>query len=342
MKETSQGQRITPLFSVIVPVFNRPDELSELLESLWYSDGAALIEVIVVEDGSAITSRKVCEAFSDKLTLQYVTQSNTGPGEARNTGARLAKSPWLLFFDSDVLIPKHYFCNLAENLERFDADLFGGPDTSDTDFPVIQRAIDYAMTSIITTGGIRGRKKSLDTYYPRTFNMGVRRTIFLLAEGFAGLRFGEDLDLSMRLIEKGYNALFFPDIAVVHKRRANLRQFFKQVYNSGMARVILNRLHPGTMKPLHLTPSLFFLFFIFAIVTAITGFLLPVLLVIALWLVLASDALFRTGSFSVALVSPIAATVQLSGYGIGLMHALLLVYIFGKREPRAFEKTFYK
>lgn len=342
MEKTSQGQSVTPEFSVIVPVFNRPDEIRELLESILQGKGTHTLEVIVVEDGSEITCRQVCKMYSDKLNLHYITQPNTGPGGARNTGAKHAKGNWLLFFDSDVLVPDGYFSRLAGNLDRSDVDLFGGPDTADSGFAVTQRAIDYAMTSFITTGGIRGGKKSLDTYYPRTFNMGVRRDAFLQTEGFSGLRFGEDLDLGMRLIEAGYKVACFTDNEVIHKRRANLKQFFKQVYNSGMARVVLNRLHPGTMNMLHCMPSLFVLFCIGAIGAAITGFVLPLLLVLAFWVVLAVDALFKTGSTGVALAAPIAATVQLSAYGLGLFHAFLLVYLLGKREPRAFEKTFYK
>lgn len=354
----------TLLFSIIIPVYNRPDELKELLDSLVQNrelksavtdvaldadngiigDQAAAfgMEVIVVEDGSRIRSKEVCDLYSSHLDLHYLYQENTGPAGARNNGARVARGEWLLFFDSDCLIPPGYFEAVMGGITSEKPDFFGGPDRASDDFTPVQKAIDYAMTSFLTTGGIRGGRRRLDRYYPRSFNKGVRKEAYDAVGGFSALRFGEDLDLSMRLMKAGYRSVLIPDAWVYHKRRTDLKKFFKQVYNSGMARVVLNRLHPGTMKGLHLLPSFFVVYLLLAVAMLPAGhlFLLwPLLLFI---LALFVHGWSHTRSFSAAVLVPPASLVQLSGYGSGLWHALFLIYLLGRKEARAFEKTFYK
>ncbi len=382
-------------YSIIIPVFNRPDELKELLESMlkwknreagktgWRRDtepeqGAELKrdtvqekgtapgrdheqkqlqiqfegndedpgsnwEVIVVEDGSGLRSEDVCRQYSRMLDISYVYQENAGPAAARNTGSRKARGDWLIFFDSDCIIPEGYFDAVDEALRDESIDYFGGPDRASADFSAVQRAIDYAMTSFLTTGGIRGGRRKLDRYYPRSFNMGVRKAAFEDVAGFSGLRFGEDLDLSMRLMMAGYRSVLIEDAWVYHKRRTNFKKFFKQVYNSGMARVVLNRLHPGTLKMVHLLPSFFVLYILAALISLIVIphpiFWYPVGILI---LILFIDGFRSTGSLAVSVLVPLAGIVQLSGYGTGLIHAWILVHILGRNKVSAFEKTFYK
>ncbi|MBP3192207.1 glycosyltransferase [Natronogracilivirga saccharolytica] len=341
---------MTTRFSVIIPVYNRPDELEELMESLSVlksrksgnNSAAGNFEVIVVEDGSKEKSDRVCSKYSDVLEVQYLYRENAGPAAARNTGAASAKGDWLIFFDSDCVIPEHYFETVEQVLSSQEADFFGGPDRAAASFSPVQKAIDYTMTSFLTTGGIRGGKKQLDRYYPRSFNMGVKKAAFDKTGGFSELRFGEDLDLSMRLMENGCHSVLIEDAWVYHKRRTDLKKFFKQVYNSGMARVVLNRLHPGTMKALHLLPSLFVLYLIFAVVSlpfAGGPFFYPVLILL---LILFIDAMRWTGSLAAALLAPAAGVVQLTGYGIGLIHAAVLIHVLGRKQAKAFESTFYK
>lgn len=341
-------------YSIIIPVFNRPDELSELLESLLHvrltpvastnpdTKQSCPFEIIVVEDGSTLRSDTLCSRFESNLPLKYVYQQNQGPGAARNTGAQHATGDWLLFFDSDCLIPPGYFEHLDTRLTTESIDFFGGPDRADTSFSPVQRAIDYSMTSFFTTGGIRGSHRSVDRYYPRTFNMGVRKKAFEQTKGFSGLRFGEDLDLSMRLMSAGFRSALIEEAWVYHKRRTDFKKFFKQVYNSGMARVVLNRLHPGTLKKVHLLPSLFVCYLAAALfLTPFAGgwVWLPVA---AGALLLFGDAYRKTRHLFASLLSPVAAFVQLTGYGIGLIHSFFLIHLLKRKEASAFKKTFYK
>ena len=240
-------------YSIIVPVYNRPDEVDELLDSLTrqaYSN----FEVIIVEDGSDTPCKEVCDKYLDRLNLQYFLKKNSGPGQSRNYGAERAKGEYLIILDSDVVLPGNYLKAVDEELTDNPCDAFGGADASHSSFTDVQKAISYSMTSFFTTGGIRGGKKKLDKFYPRSYNMGIRREVYLKLGGFSKMRFGEDIDFSYRIVEAGYKCRLFPKAWVWHKRRTDLKKFFRQVYNSGIARINLEKRHPGTMKLVHLLP----------------------------------------------------------------------------------------
>ena len=266
-------------YSVIVPVYNRPDEVDELLDSLTRQT-VKDIEVIIVEDGSTKTCKDVCDKYADILDLHYYFKENSGPGQSRNYGAERAKGEYLLILDSDVVLPDTYIENLELRIDNYDMlqgmnngmqgnhnskfstlnsqlAAFGGPDAAHPSFTPTQKAISYSMTSFFTTGGIRGGKKKLDKFYPRSFNMGIRRDVYMQLGGFTKMRFGEDIDFSYRICEAGYSPQLFPDAWVWHKRRTDFRKFFRQVYNSGIARINLEKRHPGTMKLVHLLPAAF-------------------------------------------------------------------------------------
>ena len=328
---------LMPKYSVIIPVYNRPQEINELLYSLTLVDYTDF-EVIVVEDGSQLSAKDICLNYKDKLTLRYKYQDNTGPGPARNTGAKLAQGDYFLFFDSDCLIPLEYFKRVDEKLDH--VDCFGGPDMAHPSFNSIQKAISYSMTAALTTGGIRGGKKKLDKFYPRSFNMGIKKEVFRALSGFAKLRFGEDLDFSMRILEAGYTTKLIIEAGVYHKRRNNFRSFFKQVYNSGIARINLNYRHPGSLKMVHALPALFACGYI---ITLLAGVLFPILYLLALvpWLLFFTDASFKTKSIKVGLAASLAAMVQIIGYGLGFISATIKRKLFKAREFTAYEKNFY-
>ncbi|MEM7552379.1 MAG: glycosyltransferase [Bacteroidota bacterium] len=327
-------------FSVIIPLYNRPQELKELLSSLneIESDG---FEVIVVEDGSIIKSDHIINEFSDSLNLKYISQDNTGPGGARNHGASLANKDWLIFFDSDCIIPGAYFDSVSSALQQNDLDMFGGPDRARSDFTAIQKAINYSMTSFLTTGGIRGKKSSLENFKPRSFNMGIKRTLFEKVGGFSNLRFGEDLDLTLRLEKNDARSMLIEDAYVYHKRRTNFRQFYKQVFNSGIARIVLNSLHPGTLKMVHLLPFLFIAFHF--VLVFVSMFFLPasVFTILLFPAIFFFDALIKERNFKTALLAPIASYTQLFGYGLGFFKAAVDHYIFRKELKYAFRDSFY-
>ena len=335
-------------YSVIIPVYNRPDEARELLESLC-AQTCRDFEVVIVEDGSAIPCKEVAEAYADRLDIHYYVKENGGPGRARNYGVERARGEYVLILDSDAVLPEGYIAAVEDELEREPADAFGGPDRAHPDFTPMQKAINYAMTSFFTTGGIRGGKKKLDKFYPRSFNMGVRREVYQALGGFSDMRFGEDIDFSTRIFKGGYRCRLFPEAWVWHKRRTDLKKFFKQVHNSGIARIHLSKRHPGTLKLVHLLPAVFTLgcalLLVLAAVAAAVGcphwwvMLLPLVLFA---LIIMADATRQERSVGVGLRAIAAAYVQLTGYGTGFLRSWWQRCVRGKGEFEAFKKNFYK
>ena len=327
-------------YSIIVPVFNRPDEVDELLESL-SNQTHKDFEVIIVEDGSVKTCKDVCDKYADILVLYYYAKENSGPGQSRNYGAERANGDYLLILDSDVVLPEGYLQAVEDALRQNPVEAFGGPDAAHPSFTPVQKAISYSMTSFFTTGGIRGGKAKLDKFYPRSFNMGIRRDVYLQLGGFSKMRFGEDIDFSYRIVEAGYRPQLFPEAWVWHKRRTDFRKFFRQVYNSGIARINLEKRHPGTMKLVHLLPTVFTLGVIgLLLITLFWPFAcVPIILYSQL---LCIDSSLRNKSLWVGLLSIPAAFVQLMGYGFGFIESWWKRCVLKQDEFTAFEKNFYK
>lgn len=346
-------------YSIIVPVFNRPDEVDELLESL-SNQTQKDFEVIIVEDGSVKPCKDVCDKYADILALHYYSKENSGPGQSRNYGAERAKGEYLLILDSDVVLPAGYTEAITKSLEASSAEAFGGPDAAHPSFTPVQKAISYSMTSFFTTGGIRGGKAKLDKFYPRSFNMGIRRDVYLALGGFTKMRFGEDIDFSYRIVEAGYRPQLFPNAWVWHKRRTDFRKFFRQVYNSGIARINLEKRHPGTLKLVHLLPTVFTIGIIALTLLFVGGLMLSSfgspatklqgrtlcqlsMLPLALYaLLIFTDSSIKNKNLHVGLLSIPAAFVQLMGYGLGFIESWWKRCVRGQDEFQAFEKTFYK
>lgn len=309
-----------PKFSIIIPVFNRPQELTELLQSL-AEQTFADFEVVVVEDGSTLASDSVVANFVQKIAVKYIVKPNSGPALSRNMGAREASADWFLFLDSDCVAPAEYFAQIDKYLTANDVDVFGGADRASVDFTKIQKAINYSMTSFFTTGGIRGGVKSMEKFHPRSFNMGVSRRAFEALGGFADMRFGEDVDLSIRLLAAGYRSALIDDGWVYHKRRVDFSKFFRQVRASGGARITLSRKHPRTLRLVHLLPAAFTVFVGISVVGAF--FCEWALLPLAIYAVaVAVDAVRRNDNdVQVGGLAVAAAFTQLIGYGVGFLSA---------------------
>jgi glycosyltransferase involved in cell wall biosynthesis len=306
-------------YSIIIPVYNRPDEVDELLQSLTQQSFKSF-EVLVVEDGSTRPCREVTERYADRLTIRYYTKPNSGPGPSRNYGAEHATGEYLIILDSDCIVPEGYLEAVEKELHAAPADAFGGPDRAHSSFSTLQKAINYSMTSFFTTGGIRGGKQKLDKFYPRSFNMGVRREVYSALGGFSSMRFGEDIDFSIRIFAGGYSCRLFPDAWVYHKRRNTLKTFFKQVHNSGIARINLYRKHPDSLKVVHLLPALFTIFtVIFLLGTPFCPYSITPLLLYALLVCL--DSSVRNHSLRIGCYSIATSFVQLIGYGTGFLRA---------------------
>jgi len=314
-------------YSIIVPVYNRPDEVDELLESLT-SQTLKDFEVVIVEDGSKITCKDVCDKYANILHLHYYYKENSGPGQSRNYGVERANGEYVLIVDSDAVAPAGFMQAIDDELKRQPSDAWGGPDAAHESFTDVQKAISYAMTSFFTTGGIRGGKKQLDKFYPRSFNLGIRREAYLALGGFSKIRFskmslyGEDIDFSIRIYKAGYSCRLFPEAWVWHKRRTDFRKFWRQVYNSGYARINLWRMYPEALKPVHALPSVFTLGVVGLIVLApfTCGWSLALLLLYALLILI--DSSIQSKSLKVGFLAVAAVFVQLIGYGIGFLESL--------------------
>ena len=361
-------------YSIIVPVYNRPDEVDELLQSLTeqtFND----MEVIIVEDGSSQPCENIVHRYAGKLQLRYYTKENSGPGQTRNFGAEHSQGEYLIFLDSDCVLPPDFLKVVDEELKRKDCDAWGGPDRAHASFTNVQKAISYSMTSFLTTGGIRGGKKQMDKkFYPRSFNMGIRRSLYRQLGGFSSMRFGEDIDLSLRIYKSGASCRLFPEAWVWHKRRTDFKKFFKQVHNSGIARINLMKRHPGSLKLVHLLPAVFtigtflclLLFLVglfFAGIGLYTGFfggtgcnmglivaflgaaliLLALLPLLLFSLLVFIDSSIRNGSIKIGILSIWASFIQLIGYGTGFIRAWWLRCVCGRNEElQAFKENFYE
>ena len=342
-------------YSIIVPVFNRPDEVDELLESLCQQT-LKDFEVIIVEDGSKKPCKDVCDKYADILDLHYYYKDNSGPGQSRNYGAERASGEWLIVLDSDVVLPEGYMQAVADGT-RDGLSAWGGPDAAHESFTPVQKAISYSMTSFFTTGGIRGGKAKLDKFFPRSYNMGILHDVYQQLGGFSKMRFGEDIDFSYRIVEAGYQTRLIPEAWVWHKRRTDFRKFFRQVYNSGIARINLMKRHPGTLKLVHLLPTVFTVGVIGMVLISAVGRALmhyvdreqfywmcfaPWIPIILYSVIIFIDSTIKNRSPYVGLLSIPAAFTQLMGYGLGFIESWWKRCVLKQDEFTAFEKNFYK
>lgn len=328
-------------YSFLIPVYNRPDEVDELLQSLTRQT-VSDFEVVVVDDGSTVPCAEVVEKYTSQLDIHYYTKANSGPGQTRNYAAERSRGEYLIILDSDCILPTTYLAEVETELNSQPTDAFGGPDKAHPSFTTIQKAINYSMTSFFTTGGIRGGKKKMDKFYPRSFNMGVRSEAYQQLDGFSAMRFGEDIDFSIRIFKQGYRCRLFPDAWVYHKRRTDLKKFFKQVHNSGIARINLYKKYPESLKLVHLLPALFTMGVVICLLGALLcPFALLPLLLYALLVFL--DSAVQNHSLIIGLSAVAASYIQLIGYGTGFLRAWWLRCVLGRNEElQAFKKNFYQ
>ena len=308
------------MFSVVVPVYNRPKELSELLESLLHQDYPAL-EVIIVEDGSSHTAEDIARRYQDRLTLRYYYQDNQGQGFARNFGMEQAQGDYFVLFDSDCIIPPHYFSILNKQLVVRDLDAHGGPDAAAMDFSIFQKAINFSMTSFWTTGGIRGKLKDRTKYQARGYNMGMSRAVFKATGGFVDPNRGEDIELSIRIKQMGFRLELIEEAYVYHKRKNTLLSFFAQSFSFGRNRINVSRYHPGSVQVVHLLPLFFLLAWLgWLLVSAFQpGLMVLGAFVFGIWtLAVFFSATIQNGSVLVGLLAIITSYGQLFSYGMGV------------------------
>ena len=318
-----------PSYSFIVPVYNRIDEVRDLLDSLLKQTDNDF-EVVIVEDGSTEPCGEICdEARREGLNIRYIYKENEGRSIARNVGMENATGDYFIFVDSDCVIPPEYVATIKQRLAEKPLDCYGGPDAAHSSFSDTQKSINFAMTSFLTTGGIRGGKKSLEKFTPRTFNMGFSRQVYASVGGFREM-FSEDIDMSKRIEKAGFSIGLIPDAKVWHKRRVNFKKFFRQVHVFGMSRITLKILYPGSLKVVHALPALAVLLALAIIALGIFVspwlFILPALYILAI-IMLAFGA---TRSVKVALLAVPASIIQIVGYGTGFIRAFFTKILLGR------------
>jgi glycosyltransferase involved in cell wall biosynthesis len=329
-------------FSFIIPVYNRPEEIKELLESFKHLDGDYNYEIVIVEDGSSIRSEDIIKSFSAHLSISYFYKKNTGPGDSRNFGMHHAKGNYFIILDSDVILPSNYLIQVDKFLSNTYYDCFGGPDAAHPSFSNLQKAINFAMTSFITTGGIRGGKKQVEDFQPRSFNMGLSKNAFLETGGFGKIHPGEDPDLSLRLLKLGFKTTLIENAFVYHKRRISWSKFYKQVNKFGMVRPILNQWHPKSKSLIYWFPAMFTLGFIIAVGLSMFNMLLPLCFYGFYFVVAFILALINSRSLIVAILSLVAILVQFFGYGYGFIRSTFNIVILGKQPENAFPQLFFR
>jgi len=311
-----------PKYSIVIPVYNRPDEVDELLETLTFQSFKDF-EVVIVEDGSTVDCEEVVSKYASKFDIHYFVKENGGQGFARNYGYERANGKYFIVFDSDCLIPPHYLASVDEFLTQNSVDAYGGPDAAHESFTVTQKAINHVMTSFFTTGGIRGNKKHIGTYHPRSFNMGISRAVWEQTKGYIIPFMGEDMEFSTRILKEGFKTALIPDAFVYHKRRTSLTKFYKQLKYFGRARINLSRFHIGQVGIVHLFPTVFSLGLILSLFLSAAQ--LPLgyfgaMCYLAYFTLIFLEALLKTKSIKVGVLSPLVAFLQLFGYGYGLVY----------------------
>lgn len=339
-------------YSVIVPSFNRKDEIRELIDSFKNLDFPIdRFELIIADDGSTDdTANLASDKIKDtKYTLHFYSQKNQGPGAARNMGMEKAKGDFFIFIDSDCTVPPTWLAEIDRALNSENGDAFGGPDSYKEDFPPLLKAINYSMTSFITTGGIRGHnKKKLGRFYPRSFNMGLSREVYQETGGFGSLRHGQDIEFSHRIIQSGAKIISIPKAFVYHRRRTSLRKFFRQVFNWGVARINLYKIDSNMLEPVHLLPAIATLVLFLMIIGSLMSFaiwsVVRVLLFLAVMVFLLSGlrAGFKYKNIKLLVLVPIVMPLQILGYGLGFMTAFIVRVILNKDSFVGFSKKYYK
>jgi len=327
-------------FSIIIPVYNRPEEIDELLQSLTRQTYKNF-EVIIVEDGSKIKADTIVNKYQNQLKIRYFYKENSGPGQSRNYGMEKANGNYFIILDSDVIVPPAYVKIVAVYLKHHPIDAFGGPDAAHKNFSDLQKAIDFAMTSVFTTGGIRGKAEKLEKFHPRSFNMGISREVFQKTGGFSNMRFGEDIDLSIRIIKNNFKTALIKDAFVYHKRRNTIKQFFKQIYNSGIARITLYKKYPQSLKFVHFFPLIFLFGLIVSIIFYVLGLPYLFLVYLAYFILIFIASTIKYSSLKTGFLSVVTSFVMLWAYALGFTEGIWKRLLLNQNEFNKFENNFY-
>ena len=326
--------------SFVIPVFNRPNEIDELLNSFCLQKESKDFEIVIIEDGSSNKCDKIIKNYKN-LNISYYYKDNSGPGDSRNFGMNKAKGSYFIILDSDIILPENYCTILIDNLSKNFSDCFGGVDDSHSSFNNFQKAVSFSMTSLITTGHVRGGSRSKN-FQPRSFNMGISKEAFSKSGGFGKIHPGEDPDLSIRLKKAGFRTVLYENLKVFHKRRVSIKSFFKQVYKFGVARSILNHKFPDTRKITYWFPSIFSFVFFISIILLLLKIESLIFIIYSFYLLLVFILSSIKNNIWVGFLSIITTLIQFFGYGYGFIRSLILINIFpNKKIESIFPKMFF-
>jgi len=329
-------------YSFIIPVYNRPDEIDELLESLLLQNFEKSFEVVVVEDGSTITCKHIIEKYSHKLNVAYFFKQNSGPGDSRNYGMKNAKGDYFIILDSDCIIPSQYLFEVDSYLKTQYVDCFGGPDAALESFSDIQKAINITMTSFLTTGGIRGGSEKISKFQPRSFNMGISKKAFEASNGFGNIHPGEDPDLTIRLWKLNFETKLFPKAFVYHKRRIDWKKFYTQVNKFGKARPILNQRYPEYSKLTYWFPTLFLVFVFLAFFLLVFNIKVLFIFLLFYFIMLFFYAFYKERKIKISFFTIISTLIQFYGYGKGFLVSSFRIKILKQKPENAMPEMFFK
>lgn len=222
-----------PTFSVIIPTYERPAQLTKCLESITHLNYPKdKFEVIVVDDGSEDPPETIVEAYTEKLDIKLYTQINAGPAGARNTGSEKANGKFLAFTDDDCE-PDPDWLNAFEKEFNKDPKIFLGGHTvnslSDNPYSTAsQELINYLYSYY-------NADRNNASFFASN-NIAVRADLFKKIGGFdvTTLRAtAEDRELSDRWVYEGNKMTYTIDAIVFHSHAMSLRQFWRQHFNYG-------------------------------------------------------------------------------------------------------------
>ncbi len=335
--------------SVITPSYNRASELEHLMRSISaQSIDHNLFELIISDDGSTDDTEALINSWQEKasFSIKYISQENKGPGAARNHGLEKSIGELILFIDSDCEAHPKWIETIVDEYHKSEFDACGGPDGGKKDFTLLQKAIDYSMTSFFTTGGMRGHsEKMISKFYPRTHNMGVKRDKYEAVGGFGNLRHGQDIEFSHRIRTSGGKIRFIKNALVYHRRRTSLRQFIKQVFNWGVARINLGKIDTAMLEPVHFLPSLSILLSLFIILIIYQldwGISEIFLLFFSPLSIICLLGALNKKDLRVFPILLLVIPIQIFGYGLGFLQAYIRRFIFNEAELVGFKKNYYK
>jgi len=333
--------RMQRTYSFIIPVFNRPQEIEELLDSFSKLITSLDYEVVIVEDGSTLKSNEIALDFQNTLNINYFFKPNSGPGHSRNFGMQKAKGNYFIILDSDCLLPPDYLMEVDKALNNHFMDCFGGPDAAHPSFTALQKAINYVMTSFLTTGGIRGSKKAVQQFEPRSFNMGLSKEAFEKSGGFGKIHPGEDPDLSQRLLKLGFKTGFIEKAFVYHKRRISWSKFYNQVKKFGLVRPILSKWHPGSSKLSFWFPFLFVVYTCLSIVLLFMGIWIAMIPLAFYTLAIVIDSSLKNKSLWIGILSGFALFIQFFGYGLAFIKSFFFIHLLNENPKKCFPQLFF-